>query len=575
MPRAPKNGSGTLANVLPLLSQYKRQAIVVPLFLLLAGFSEGIGLITLMPLLSEVVGSAGEHNALTGFALRLARIAGVSPSIEMMLSVVVLAMVLKAILVIIAMYHVGTAMAFVSTDLRSRVMTALMLARWAYFVRQPTGEISNAVTSEINGVGNLFWGAANATNMAIQVIIHLGLALLVSWEITVLALASGAFLMLGLSRLVGLSRRAGYEAARAFNALTGRLVDLMGGIKTLKAMSATRQLGALMEVDNQALFRATRVQIVAKEAMLSVQEPVIIIILSIGLYVTIQFDYRELDQLTMMALLFHRTVGRLGRLQSAYQQIATGEGFYVSLRGKIGNAESNRERYLGTISPTLIDKIEIDNLAFAYGETPAVRGLSLEIPAGKFVTLFGPSGSGKSTLVDLVLGLHVPDSGEIRIDGTRLSDLDIEAWRRSIGYVPQETMLLHDTINNNITLRDSLISRTNVASAIESAGLGEFVAGLDGGLDAIVGERGAQLSGGQRQRLAIARALAREPKLLILDEPTTALDPATEASVCDMLKELSGKITILAISHQPALAQAADIGYEVRAGRAAAAVTSA
>ena len=112
-----------------------------------------------------------------------------------------------------------------------------------------------------------------------------------------------------------------------------------------------------------------------------------------------------------MALLFHRTVGRLGRLQSAYQQIVSGEGFYVSLRGKIENAESNREHHPGTVSPTLKDKIEIKDLAFAYGETPAVRGLSLEIPAGKFVTLHGPSGSGKSTLVDLVLGLHLADFG--------------------------------------------------------------------------------------------------------------------------------------------------------------------
>lgn len=572
MLRTSKSVPGTLASIVALLSHYKRQAILVPLFLLLAGFSEGIGLITLMPLLSEVIGGSGEQNAPTSIALNIARVVGAPPSIEVMLAVVVLAMVLKAVLVIVAMYHVGTAMAFVSTDLRSRVMTALMLARWAYFVRQPTGEISNAVTAEINGVGSFFWGAANACNMGIQVVIHLGLALLVSWEITVLALVAGAILMLGLSRLVGLSRRAGFEAARAYNALTGRLVDVMGGIKALKAMSASGQLSALMEVDNQALFRATRIQIVAKEAMSSVQEPLIIIILSLGLYITIQFDYRELDQLTMMALLFHRTVGRLGRLQSAYQQIVSGEGFYVSLRGKIENAESNREHHPGTVSPTLKDKIEIKDLAFAYGETPAVRGLSLEIPAGKFVTLHGPSGSGKSTLVDLVLGLHLADFGEIRVDGTSLEDLDIEAWRRSIGYVPQETMLLHDTIYNNVTLRSSDVSRGVVKSALESAGLWEFVAGLDGGLDAMVGERGAQLSGGQRQRLAIARALARRPKLLILDEPTTALDPATEASVCEMLKTLSGQITILAISHQPALARAADIEYEVRAGRAAPAV---
>jgi ATP-binding cassette subfamily C protein len=184
--------------------------------------------------------------------------------------------------------------------------------------------------------------------------------------------------------------------------------------------------------------------------------------------------------------------------------------------------------------------------------------------------LVGPSGAGKTTIIDLLTGLLQPQSGAILIDGTSLQELDTRAWRQMIGYVPQETVLLHDTILHNVTLGDPALGEADAERALKEAGAWEFIAMLPQGMNSSVGERGGKLSGGQRQRIMIARALVHRPRLLILDEATSALDPASEAAICQTLEQLRGELTILAISHQTALVNAADRVYRLEKGQASA-----
>jgi len=154
----------------------------------------------------------------------------------------------------------------------------------------------------------------------------------------------------------------------------------------------------------------------------------------------------------------------------------------------------------------------------------------------------------------------------VLVDGVDLSQCDIGQWRSMIGYVPQETLLLHDTIEHNITLGDPQLGPADTERALREAGAWDFVSAMPERIQSIVGERGGKLSGGQRQRLCIARALVRQPKLLILDEATSALDPDSEAAICETLENLRGRITILAISHQTGLAAVADRVLRLEAG---------
>jgi ATP-binding cassette subfamily C protein len=166
------------------------------------------------------------------------------------------------------------------------------------------------------------------------------------------------------------------------------------------------------------------------------------------------------------------------------------------------------------------------------------------------------------------MGLLQPQEGQVWIDDLPLSSVDITRWRRMIGYVPQETILLNDSVMRNVTLGSPGLKEEDVENALRAAGAWDFVAALPQGLHTSVGERGGKLSGGQRQRIAIARALVHKPSLLILDEATSGLDREHEASICDTLRQLRGKLTVLAVSHQPALVTAADQAYRVQDGRA-------
>lgn len=207
--------------------------------------------------------------------------------------------------------------------------------------------------------------------------------------------------------------------------------------------------------------------------------------------------------------------------------------------------------------PALAGTLQVDGVRFAYPgtEVPALDGVDITVAAGSAVGIVGPSGSGKTTLVDLLLGLLRPTSGRVLVDGVALVEANTPAWRRQVGYVPQETYLMDASVLDNVLFgRDLGDDRAYVAEAVwtalDKAQLRDVVLALPAGLATPVGERGARLSGGQRQRLGIARALLLNPRVLILDEATSALDGATEAAVAETVTKLHGQVTMLIIAHR-------------------------
>lgn len=217
-------------------------------------------------------------------------------------------------------------------------------------------------------------------------------------------------------------------------------------------------------------------------------------------------------------------------------------------------------------------EILIQDISYSYPgtETQVLQGMNLVIKKGDSVGIIGPSGSGKSTLVDILLGLLPPQHGKILVDGADMRN-DILGWRRNISYMPQVVYLMDDTIKRNVALGvpDDKIDESLVWESLKKAQADEFVRAQQDGLETFVGERGSRLSGGQRQRIGIARALYNQPEILILDEATTALDPETEQRICNTLKEIARDITIIAISHQPALIDIADRVYRMEKGKLA------
>ena len=214
--------------------------------------------------------------------------------------------------------------------------------------------------------------------------------------------------------------------------------------------------------------------------------------------------------------------------------------------------------------------IVIQNLTFKYPERidPALNGISLTIQKGSSVGFIGKTGSGKSTLVSLIMGLYSPDSGKILIDNIDMRNVR-KAWQHSIGYVPQHIYLLDDTLRNNIAfgIDPSKISETALQKAVELSSLKDVIALLPDGLNTNIGENGFRLSGGQRQRIGIARALYREPSVLVFDEATSALDSTTEDEISESLKHLNRTRTIFMIAHRISTLRYCDIIFELEQGR--------
>jgi ATP-binding cassette subfamily C protein len=214
--------------------------------------------------------------------------------------------------------------------------------------------------------------------------------------------------------------------------------------------------------------------------------------------------------------------------------------------------------------------IVLEHLCYRYPSMsrPAIDDVSLEIPRGHWVGLIGPTGAGKTTLVDLMLGLFVPTAGRILVDGCSLHD-NLAGWRRNIGYQPQTVYLIDDSVRRNVAfgLADQEIDDERVWGALRGAQIADLVHSLPDGLDAMIGERGERLSGGERQRLGIARALYRDPDVLVVDEATANLDHATEAAIIDTLTGLRGRKTIIVIAHSLPLVRNCDRIYLLREGR--------
>ncbi len=289
--------------------------------------------------------------------------------------------------------------------------------------------------------------------------------------------------------------------------------------------------------------------------------------LAVALYVGLTMLAMPLAEVVILVFLCARIVGDLGKVQKSMQRLAVKESAYWALLDLIREAHEAVEVTSGDRPARFGREIHVDGVSFTHEVAPVLRDAEMVIPAGSLTVITGPSGSGKTTLVDLIIGLLQPDAGEVRVDGVALPEIAAREWRMQIGYVPQETLMLHQSVAQNVTLGDPSVPLADVHAALHAAGASEFVAELPEGVDTIVGERGLRLSGGQRQRLALARALVRKPSLLVLDEATTALDPATEREICETLRALRGTVTLVAICHHGHLIEVADLVYRVEGTR--------
>ena len=505
--------------MLSFFRAYRGPTLLMLLALLLSGLAEGIGLSALLPALNIALGTgrmdtgAADLSGYEAVIVDVLRGLGIGTTLGNMLLLVLLGIFLKSVFLLLAQRQVGYTAAQVGTDLRLDMLRAILRSRWEYFLHQPAGRLTNALATEAERSSQSFVHGATAITFLIQSMIYGAVAFALSWKASLVAIVAGS-IVIGLSHfLVRITRRAGRRQTSLLTSLIGNLTDILASVKAMKAMAREEQADRVLAGDTGQLNKALRRQVIAAAGLNAGQELMFAGFICLGIYVALGLYDMQLPTVMVLVVALGRAFSFLGKVQKQYQKLVQGESAYWAMLDSIAAARDAAESDGGAAPPALSQGIRFQQVGFSYaGTAPVFDDLNLDIPAGALTTLVGPSGTGKTTLVDLTIGLLQPTAGVIRIDGEPLSAMDLRAWRRQIGYVPQDTVLLHSSIHDNITLGDPDLTPQAVEQALRDAGAWDFVQTLPDGVDTLVGERGGKLSGGQRQRVVIARALINQPR---------------------------------------------------------------
>lgn len=430
--------------------------------------------------------------------------------------------------------------------------------------RSSAGEFGTLITKGLDALDPYLSGYVPALAVAAivppLVLVRLGFA---DWASALIVFATLPLVPI-FGILIGLRTRevTGRQWAR-LNQLGGHFRDVLAGFTTLRAFDRTEHQAGVIRATAQAHRTATMGAL--RVAFLSGFVLELVCALSVAL-VAVPVGLRLLDGrldlatalvvllLTPEALLPLRAMGT--RFHAAAEGMAVAEQAFRIL-------DEPSLSVGGAIAPSAgVGEIRLEKVTVRFPgcDRPALLGVSLVVGPGERVAIVGPSGAGKTTLLQVLLGFVVPDSGRVLVDGVDLRSLDLDEWRRQIGWVPQHPHLFAASVADNIRL-GSLSSESDVddvRAAALAACADELIAALPDGYDTVLGERGAGLSAGQRQRIALARAYLRDPRMVLLDEPTARLDPASEAAVAASATRLLAGRTALMVAHRPGLLTVAD-----------------
>lgn len=274
------------------------------------------------------------------------------------------------------------------------------------------------------------------------------------------------------------------------------------------------------------------------------------------IYIAVSMFNAQAGQLMLVIIIFSRLWPRVAGIQSSMEQIATTIPALKAVKALQQECRDAREFEMGmdnkVVPLDIKHNLQCDHIYFRYNQNEehyALQDINLIIPSNQMTAFVGRSGAGKSTLIDLLMGLNQPENGQVLIDGVPLTSESLLSLRRAISYVPQDPFLFNASIKENLLLVEPNASEEQMWEALEFSSAAEFVRRLSDGLNTLIGDRGIKLSGGERQRLVLARAILRNPSILVLDEATSALDTENETKIQEALERLKGKMTIIVIAH--------------------------
>ena len=450
-------------------------------------------------------------------------------------------------------------------DIRITVYNKMMRLPLGFFSQERKGDIIARMSGD---VGEIEYSITSSLDMLIKnpilILFYFGTLVFTSWQLTLFTLLVVPGMAWGMSVIGKKLKRQSLEAQSKWSDTMSQLEETLGGLRIIKAFIAEdRMVGRFTKVSNE--LRNASGKVATRQAL---AHPVSEFLGTIMIMIVLWFggtlilsDKAPIDAPTFIfyMVILYSVLNPLKEFARAGYNIPKGLASMERV-DKILKAENNiKERPDPIALDGFEDKIEFRDVCFRYeGGKEVLRHISMTVPKGKTVALVGQSGSGKSTLVDLIPRYHDVTSGEILIDGKNIKDVRIRDLRSLIGNVNQEAILFNDTIFNNISFGVEGATMEQVIAAAKIANAHDFIMEKENGYDTNIGDRGGKLSGGQRQRISIARAILKNPPILILDEATSALDTESERIVQEALDRLMTSRTTIAIAHRLSTIKNAD-----------------
>jgi ATP-binding cassette subfamily C protein len=548
------------------LIRFSRLKVITAYVLfVLSGITQGVGLVMIIPFLS-ILGLPGEGDKVRGFSAAVARTfaaLGLPLNLYTLLTLYIVIVSLFAFLNRFqAVLNIGIQQGFVRYW-RNRLYRTLTYADWLFIAREKSSDITHALTSDIQQIGSGTLLLLQFSSSLVLILFHLVVAVLLSLPLTGITLAFAGTVLIFMKPL----NREAFTAGVAFRSsrqnLYAAVMEHLTGMKTAKSYGVEKQHIERIESINKAIEARVLGFARARANTRLFYEITAVIFLSGFFWAAIELFEVPAARLLLLAFIFIRLLPRLSALQQQYQNIKNMLPAFSGARELYDRARAAREPGMETAGapPRFKQAVSFKGVWFRYSQNNnryAIENANFDIPAQKITAVTGPSGAGKSTLADLLLGLLQPEKGSIGVDEKEITADRLYGWRHSIGYVPQETFLFHDTLRANLLWANPSASQEDLWEVLRLAAAEDFVKNLANGLDTVIGDRGITLSGGERQRIALARALLRKPQILLLDEATSALDSRNEQRIQQAIRSLQGKLTVVIIAHRLSTLRCAD-----------------
>lgn len=539
----------------------------------LVSVTEGVGVLLLLPML-EAVGvdtTAAHVGGVSEMVRRLLDLAGLPTSLASVLLLFLVTIIVHEIANWARIVTNARLDARLSVVLRGLLFRSIVHSAWELFCNSRRASLGKSLTQDVERTVSAIRDAQAAVVALCVALLYLLFAFYISPGITLVVAVAGTLVYGVVAHQLVRSSQIGHQTTRRHDRLYVLINEYLSAMKTVKSYGRVNDCVDRFEEANQALGGIHRVEGWHGAKMELFYKTGAAFSLCAVVYTSVTVFAIPTADLLFLLILFSRVMPKLGQVAHHSFRYATEIPSYVEIRSLITRIEAKqddrpRERRLISEAP-FSTGITVKLASFAYeGGPPVLHDVSVNIRAFSTTAIIGPSGSGKTTLLDLIMGLLRPGAGLISVDGERLTPELSHALRPWIGYVGQDTVLFNGSVRDNLLWAAPEADDESISRALRDS-RADFVFQLPKGLETEVGDLGVRLSGGQRQRLSLARALLREPRLLILDEATSALDMDNESHIIRTIGELRGKMTILIVSHRPNAVRDADTLYVLDNGR--------